>query len=172
MLLELILIVSIVFLLIILSMVWPPDSPWSPWWRTSGSRAREILKLAKVTKEDIIYELGSGEGRVLILAAKKFGAKGVGIEIDPLRSLISKILVRLNGVSKKVKIKRKNFFNEDLSNATVIFVYLIPKALQKLKPKLLKELKSDTRLVSFRYEIDLPLVKYDQENEIRLYRIP
>lgn len=152
-------------------MLWPPDSPWAPWWRISNAKAREILKIAKVTKDDIIYELGSGEGRVLILAAKEFGARGVGIEIDPLRFIISKILVRLNDVSKKVKIKRKNFFNEDLSNATVIFVYLVPKALERLRPKLLKELKRGTRLISYRYEIDLPLIKYDKKNNIRLYKI-
>lgn len=172
MILELILIVSIVFLLIILSMVWPPDSPWSPWWRTSKKAARAMCELAKVTNKDIVYDLGSGDGTSLIVAAREFGTTGVGIEIDPLRSLISKILVRLNGVSKKIKIKRKNFFDENLSSASVIFVYLVPKTLNRLKPKLLKELKPGTRLISYRYEIDLPLVEYDKENAIRLYKIP
>lgn len=172
MFLSLIILVSIAILLIILSMVWPPDSPWSPWWRTGNEKAREILKIAKVTKEDIIYELGSGEGRVLIIAAKEFGAKGVGLEIDPLRVFISKILIRFNGVSKKIKIKRKSFFNENLTPASVIFVYLVPKTLQRLKQKLLKELKPGTRIVSYRYEIDLPLVEYDKKNNIRLYKIP
>lgn len=169
--LDLIIVLIIVFLLIILSMVWPPDSPWAPWWRTPDWKIRESLKLAKVTKSDLIYDLGSGDGRTLILAAKEFGAKGVGIEIDPLRFIISKTLVKLNRVSSKVKIKRKNFFNEDLSGATVIFVYLVPRALERLRPKLLKELKKGTKLISYRYKIDLPLVKYDKENDIRLYRI-
>lgn len=171
MILSLILLLSIIFLLIILSMVWPPDSPWAPWWRTSKKTARAMCELAKVTNKDIVYDLGSGDGASLIVAAREFGATSVGIEIDPLRAFISKILVRFNKVSDRVKIVRRSFFDVDISDATVVFMYLVPKALDRLKPKLLKELKPGTRLISYRYEIDLPLVKYDKENEIRLYKI-
>lgn len=166
---NLILLGLIIFLLIILSWVWPPDSPWAPWWRTSDTKAREILKLANVTNKDTVFELGSGEARVLIVAAKEYGAKGVGIEIDPLRAFVSSMLLHSSGVSDKVIIKRKNFFDEDLSKATVVFVYLVPKTLQRLKPKFLKELKKGTRIVSYKYEIPMPLKKYDKEHELRLY---
>lgn len=162
---------AIVFLLIILSMIWPPDSPWAPWWRTSKETARAMCRLAKVEKDDIVYDLGSGDGTALIVAAAEFGAKGVGIEIDPLRVFLSKILILLNGTSKRVKVKRDNFFKVDILEASVVFVYLVPKALERLRPKLLKELKPGTRVVSYRYEIDLPLIDFDKKSQIRLYKI-
>jgi len=172
MVLGLILFFLLIFLLGILSMVWPPDSPWSPWWRTSNTKAREILKFAKVTKKDTLYELGSGEGRVLITAAKEFGARGVGIEIDPVRFIISKILIFFYRVSKKVRIIRGNLFDQDLSSADVVFVYLVPKTLEKLrKQKFSKELKKGTRIVSLKYPVGLPLSEKDADNNLFLYII-
>lgn len=152
-------------------MVWPPDSPWAPWWRTSKKVARAMCYLAKVGKNDIVYELGSGDATAIITASKEFGSKGFGIEIDPLRFFISSILLHSNGLQHKVQIKRKNFFNENLSPATIIFVYLVPKALNRLLPKFKKELKKGTRIVSYKYEINLPLEKYDRKNNLRLYTI-
>lgn len=169
--LDFFLLLAIVFLLLVLSMIWPPDSPWAPWWRTNKKTARAMCRLAKVGKDDTVYDLGSGDGTALIIAAKEFGAKGVGIEIDPLRSFISTLMIRINRVVDKVIIKRQNFFEVDISEATVVFVYLVPKALGRLLPKFRKELKKGTRIVSYRYEINLPLNKYDKENQIRLYVI-
>lgn len=166
-----ILVLVIVFLLLLLSMVWPPDSPWSPWWRTKDHEIRKSLKLANVTKKDIVYDLGSGDGRVLIIAAKEFGAHGVGVEIDPLRAFVSRLLVRWFGVSDRVRIVRSNFFNENLSKATVIFLYLVPKTLARLKVKLLSELPKGARIVTIQYEIDLPRVAQDSKNKIFLYRV-
>lgn len=152
-------------------MVWPPDSPWAPWWRTSKKTARAMCNLAKVTKEDKVYDLGSGEGTALLIAAKEFGATGVGVEIDPLRFIFSKFILKTNGLSDKVIIKRGNLFNQDISKASVIFVYLVPKTLERLLPKFKKELKKGTRIISYRYEMNLFLKEYDKENEIRLYII-
>lgn len=163
---------AIVFLFVILSMVWPPDSPWAPWWRTKKEVARSACRLAKINSKDLVYELGCGDGTFLITAVKEFGAKGVGIEIDPLRALLSTLLSYGNKVNDRVKIKRKNFFDENLSKASVIFVYLVPKTLQKLKQKLLKELRSGTRVISYRYEMDLPLIAFNKKSQIRLYKIP
>lgn len=171
MLFNLVLILIIIFLFFILSMVWPPDSPWAPWWRTSKKIARAQCKLAKIKKGDLIYDLGSGDGTALMIAAKEFGAKGVGLEIDLIRYCISKLLLKLYGVSEEVKVKRKNFFEENLKNADVIFVYLVPKTLDRLIPKFKKELKKGTKILSYRYEINLPLKKYDKKNRIRLYII-
>lgn len=164
------LLLLIVFLLLILSMVWPPDSPWSPWWRTNKKVARAMCKLAKVGKKDIIYDLGSGDGTPLIIAAKEFGAKGIGIEIDPLRFLLSTLLLYSNKVTDKVTIKRKNFFDVDISDATVVFVYLVPKALNRLLPKLKKELKPNARIISHKYKMDLSLVGENKKNRIYLYK--
>jgi len=166
---NIVLLLIIVFLLAVLSMIWPPDSPWSPWWRTNKKTARAMCRLAKVGKEDVVYDLGSGDGTALIVAAKEFGAKAVGIEIDPLRALISTLMIRIIRVQGRVQIKRKNFFDVNISDATVVFVYLVPKALGRLLPKFKRELKKGTRIISYRYEMDLPLKKYDKENEIRLY---
>jgi cyclopropane fatty-acyl-phospholipid synthase-like methyltransferase len=152
-------------------MVWPPDSPWAPWWRTSHKTARAICELARIKKGDLIYDLGCGDGTALITAAKEFGANGVGIEIDPVRYWTSKIRIRSNGLSKRITVIRKNFFQENIKNADVVFVYLVPKALEKLLPKFKQELKKGTRIVSFVYEINLPLKKYDSKNRIRLYTI-
>lgn len=153
-------------------MVWPPDSPWSPWWRTNKKIARIQCKLAKIGKKDIVYDLGSGDGTALMIAADEFGATGVGVEIDPLRYWYSKIVIRLKGLSKKLKIVRKNFFEVDVSPATVVIMYLIPKTMNKLKPKLFAELKPGTRIVTFVYKIDLPMIAKDEKNEVYVYRVP
>jgi hypothetical protein len=86
--------------------------------------------------------------------------------------MISKLAVLFSGQSGKVKIFRKNFFEADIKDATVVFMYLVPKALARLKPKLLKELKPGTRIVTFVYKIDLPIAEQDLKEEIYLYRIP
>ena len=153
-------------------MFWPPDSPWAPWWRTNEETADAICRLAKIDKKDVVYDLGCGDGVLVTVAAKKYGAKAVGIEIDPSRYLFAIIRVRINGLSKKIKIKRKNFFNESLADATVIVVYLVPKTLERLKTKFLKELKPGVRIVSYKYEIDLPLIAFDKKNDVKVYKIP
>lgn len=163
---------TIILLFIILSWIWPPDSPWAPWWRTSKEKARAVCKLAKVTKKDTVYELGSGEGNVLIVAAKEHGAKGVGIEIDYFRALLSRMEIILRGISGKVEIKRNDIFKENLSDATVVFCYLVPKTLKRLQPKLLRELKPNTRLVSLLYTFTLPLIAEDKTHNLYLYKIP
>jgi predicted RNA methylase len=172
MLAALYILITLVILLFLLSMVWPPDSPWSPWWRTNRKIARIQCKLARVTKNDIVYDLGCGDGTALMTAAKEFGAQGVGVEIDPLRYWYAKSVFLLTGLSKKIKIVRKNFFTVDVSPASVVIMYLIPKTLNRLKPKLLKELKPGTRIVTFVYKIDLPMIASDEKNEVYVYQIP
>ncbi len=167
--LELFLLIGIVFLLIVLSMIWPPNSPWAPWWRTDEKTAEAICRLAQVTEKDIVYDLGCGDGEVLLFAARNYDSCGVGVEIDPLRTLIAQFRVWKNKMSKKVVIKRKNFFDEDISRATVVIVYLVPKALQLLLPKFERELKKGTRIVSYRYDVPLKLKKSDTKYNLRLY---
>lgn len=165
------LLLIIFFLLILLSWVWPPDSPWAPWWKTDKKTARAVCKLANISSKDTVYELGSGDGTFLMIAAKEFGARGVGIEIDPLRYYFSSILLHSNRLSDKIKLIRKNFFDVDISKATVVFAYLVPRALARLKPKFLKELKPGAMLVSFKYKTNLPLLSYDRKNNLYLYKI-
>ena len=156
-----------------LSWIWPPDSPWSFWWTTSKDVSRRLLRLAKVKKGDRFYELGSGEGTTVLVAAKEFGATCVGIEIDPMRTLISRIRVMFSGKKNAIQIIQKNFFDVDLSPATVVYAYLIPKALMRLKSKFLRELKPGTKIVSYKYKIPyLPEIFHDKKYQLYVYQIP
>ena len=114
----------------------------------------KILKLGKVSKRDLLYDLGSGDGRVLIIAAKKFGCKCVGIEKNFILYKISKWKVKREKLENKVKIKNKDFFEVDLSKATVIFMYLSKKVVNRLRKKFEKELKNGTRILSAAHRID------------------
>ncbi len=169
------LVIFVVFLLILLSFVWPPDSPWSPWWRTNGRKSKSAIKLASITNKDTVYELGSGDATFLVTVAKQAGAKCVGIEIDPSRHLTAKLNVFLNGVDKKVSLKRKNFYDVNLKNATVVYAYLVPRVLEKLKPQLFRELKKGTRVISHVYKFKpdkhLKFIKTDAKSEMYLYKI-
>lgn len=161
----------VVFLLILLSWIWPPDSPWAPNWKTNRKVAKAAFKLAKVSKKDVVYELGSGSAMALMVAASEYGAKGVGIEIEPFRFFLSKLTIWRSGLNKNIRLKRNNFYKENLSEATVLYLYLVPQTLNRLIPKFKKELKKGTRIVSYKYEMNLPLKKEDKENELRLYII-
>ena len=171
MVLTVLLFILLTFLLVILSWVWPPDSPWAPWWRTNRKTARAICKLGGIKKEDILYDLGCGDAEVLITAAEKFGTRGVGIEIDPVRFIVAKFRIESANLSNKIKIKRTNFFKANISPASVVIVYLVPATLAKLLPKF-KKLKKGTRIISYRYDIQgLKVKKQDKENDLRLYSI-
>lgn len=173
-----ILLLFVIIFLLIISGIWPPDSPWSPWWQTPEDITRRICTLAKVGKKTKIYDLGCGTGHAVIIAAKEFGATCVGIEIDTFRYLIAKFLVQHAGVSKKVSLVRGNFFTTDMSDADVLFIYLVPNALKRLAKKLTKELKPGTILVSYTYPIPLDIykgkleiVKEDKKNKLFMYTI-
>ena len=152
-------------------MVWPPNSTWAPWWRTNRKTARAICKLAKITRSDIVYDLGCGDGTLLITAAREFGASGVGVEIDPLRVWVARVRVWFNNLLNKVEIRQEDFFKTDLSKATVVVIYLVPKALEKLIPKFKNELENGTRIVSHKYKLQLKIHKLQPKNNLFLYKI-
>lgn len=159
----------IIILLVILTFVWPPDSPWSPWWRTNKDVARTACKLLRVSKKDVVYELGSGDGEFILAAAKEFHAKkAIGIKIDHSRYLVSVVKKRLRGVGNAFFI-RSDFKKVDISDATVVYFYLVPAVIKRILPKLKKELKPGTRIVSFRYQVPLSRVK--KVDELYLYKI-
>jgi len=109
---------------------------------------RKILKLAEVKKGELVYDLGSGDGGVVLLAAKEFGARAVGIEKNKLLVKISRWRVKRTGLERRVKILEKDFFDCNLAGADVVVVYLTQKMNDELKPKLEKELRRGTRVVS------------------------
>lgn len=112
----------------------------------------EMFKLTKVGGKDVLYDLGSGDGRIPITAAKRFGTRGVGVDIDPQRIKEANENAQKAGVTDKVKFIHGDLFEMDLSPATVITLYLLPSLNVKLRPKLLK-LKPGTRIVSHEFDM-------------------
>jgi precorrin-6B methylase 2 len=127
-----------------------PDVHWEP---TSEEVVTEMLKLAGVKKGDVVYDLGCGDGRIVIAAAKEFGARGVGIDIDPQRIAESRENARKAGVTKMVRFREEDLFESDIREATVVTLFLWPSLNLKLRPKLLKELKPGTRVVSHSHDM-------------------
>lgn len=114
---------------------------------------RTMLKLAKIKEGDILYDLGSGDGRIVIEAAKRYNIRAVGIEVGNLIYAVSKLRIKLSKAGSGVKIIKNDIFKEDIGDATVVTFYLTPKLNRMLKPKLKKELKRGTRIVSASHEI-------------------
>lgn len=113
-----------------------------------------MLDLAKVKKNDVLYDLGCGDGRIVITAAKKHGATGTGVDIDPERISEAKLNAKEAGVTDKVKFVEGNLFEMDLSKASVVTLYLLPSVNLKLRPQLLEQLKPGTRVVSHAFDMD------------------
>lgn len=112
-----------------------------------------MLKLAKVTAKDVVYDLGCGDGIIVATAAQEHGARAVGIDIDPQRVKEASERIQKAGVTDKVKILHADLFETDISPATVVTLYLLPSLNQKLIPKLNKELKPGTRIVSQSFDM-------------------
>lgn len=122
-----------------------PDVHWEP---SSDEVVAEMLRMTKVTKNDVVYDLGCGDGRIVIAAARDFGARGVGIDIDPQRIAESNENARKAGVADKVRFIEDDLFEADIRGATVVTLFLWPSVNMKLRPKLLADLKPGTRVVS------------------------
>jgi SAM-dependent methyltransferase len=112
-----------------------------------------MLEIASVTASDVVYDLGSGDGRIPITAAKMYGARGVGIDIDPERINEANSNARAAGVTEKVRFLNEDLFKADISAATVVTLFLTPSLNISLLPKLNRELKPGTRIVSHRWEM-------------------
>ena len=113
----------------------------------------EMLRLAKVTKGDVLYDLGSGDGRIPITAARKYGVRGVGIDIDPERIREANENAKRNGVTNLVTFRNEDLFKANFREASVVTLYLLPDLNEKLRPKLWAELKPGTRIVSHQFEM-------------------
>ena len=114
---------------------------------------REMLTLAAVGADDIVYDLGSGDGRIVIMAAKEFGARGVGVEIDPSLVARAEANAREAGVSDRVEFRRGDMHGADLRAATVVTLFLHPQPNRKLRPKLQGELRPGARVVSYIWDM-------------------
>jgi ribosomal protein L11 methylase PrmA len=152
---------AILMLAAIPSMGAGPEDTKTTWMRnpdvvyvgTPYDLVSKMLRMAQVKKEDLVYDLGCGDGRMLILAAQKYGCHGMGFDIDPERVRVSRENVAKNQVMKLVKIVQADIFTLDLSKADVIPIYLLPEMNKRLLPQLDK-LKPGSRLVSHDYDLE------------------
>jgi len=128
--------------------------PEVPFVSTPTEIVLEMLKMAQVGKNDVLYDLGCGDGRIVITAAKKFGCRGVGIDIDPERIRDSRENAIEAGVSDRVQFIQMDLFEADISEATVLTLYLLSKVNLRLRPKLLRELNPGTRIVSHEFSME------------------
>lgn len=112
-----------------------------------------MLKMADVQNTDVVYDLGCGDGRLVVTAAKEYGAKGIGIDIDPTRIAEAEENARKEGVTARVRFMEADLFESDISEATVVTLYLLPSLNLKLRPKLWKELKVGARIVSHAFDM-------------------
>ena len=127
-----------------------PDVPYVP---TPPEVVDAMLELAKVKKGDVVYDLGSGDGRIPITAAKRYGVKAHGIDINPQRIQEANENAKREGVTDRVTFRTADLFETDLSKANVVTLYLLPDVNLKLRPKLLKELKPGSRIVSHAFSM-------------------
>ncbi len=142
----------------------------APWIPTPKSRVRNMLEMARVNSDDVVYDLGSGDGRIVVMAAKEFKAKAIGIEIDPVRVLWSKLMLRRHRIRFLASFIRGNFFKIDLSEATVVTLYQGHEINKKIRNKLSDDLKKGTRVVSYRFILDgWNPVKIDDDTSTYLY---
>ena len=146
----------------------PPDVKFVG---TPQNVVEAMLALARVTSEDIVYDLGSGDGRIPITAAQRYGARGVGIEIDPfyLRDALDNL--KKAGVGDRVRFVNQDLFTSDISDATVVAMFLTPQVLARLLPKLTRELRPGTRVVSHQYHFgdDRPAEKVEDVSGLTVY---
>lgn len=149
-----------------------PDVRYVP---TPRPVVREMLRLAGVGPTDLVYDLGSGDGRIPITAAGEFGARGVGIDIDPRRIREAEANARSAGVTDRVRFRNEDLFEADFRDATVVTLFLSPDVNLRLRPRLLRELAPGTRVVSYYHDMGdwtpLRTVRMPRAN-IYLWQIP
>jgi SAM-dependent methyltransferase len=127
-----------------------PDVPFVP---TTEAAVQAMLKLADVKKADNVYDLGCGDGRIVIAAARQYGAHAVGIDIDPVRIKEARANAGKAHVEPLVRFEQKDLFQADIHEATVVTLFLLPEVNLKLRPKLLQDLKPGTRVVSNTFDM-------------------
>jgi ribosomal protein L11 methylase PrmA len=135
-----------------------------PYVQTPPHVVTAMLKLARVGAHDVVVDLGCGDGRIVVAAAKEFGARGTGYDIDPDRILEARRNAERAGVTARAQFARRNLFDVNISEATVVTMFLLPSVLERLRPRLLRDLAPGTRIVS--HSFPLKNWKPDQKLEV------
>jgi tRNA A58 N-methylase Trm61 len=163
--------VLLVPLILLISVVWPGlvGAPWVP---TPMNVVHLMLAMAEVGPGDVVYDLGCGDGRMVVAAARHYGARAVGVEIDPLRYLWCQMRITALGLRDRVRIVYGDFFAQDLSEADVVTCYLLQDTNNKLEGKLKRELNPGTRVVSNTFTFRrLRLVRQNAKASLYMYNL-
>jgi len=137
------------------------------------SMVHGMLTMAEVGPDDLVYDLGCGDGRIIVTAARRYGARAVGIELDPLRFVWCQILITALGLRDRVRLVYGDFYKQELSAASVVTCYLLRATNKKLEGKFKAELSPETRVVSNYFTFPgLRLVNENEEDKLYLYNLP
>jgi SAM-dependent methyltransferase len=148
----------------------PPERAYAGLWVPSPPEViAAMLELAEVGPDDVVYDLGSGEGEIVIAAARRYGVRAVGVELDHERVQSAEKNAADAGVTSRVTFVERDLFEVDISEATVVTLYLFPELMRRLQPKLLRELRPGTRIVA--HDFALPDWRPEQTIEVRLDRV-
>ena len=164
---------SILVFLIILLWVLVPALYGLPPVPTKPERIHKALQLANLQPNEVLYDLGAGDGRVLLIAAREFGAKAVGVEVGPIQCVLIWLRVVVSGLGNQIQVRWANFYKADLHHADVVFVYATSKEIIKLAPHLETQLKQGARVISI--SADFPEwepQEFDDRNLIFVYEMP
>jgi SAM-dependent methyltransferase len=162
---------AILAILGVISVMWT-DRRGAPWVPTKLGKARRMLEMAEVGPGDVVYDLGCGDGRLIILAARRYGARAVGIEIDPLRYAWCQALITVLGLRGRVRVIYGDLFSKDLGEADVVTCYLLQETNRKLQEKFVRELRPGTRIVSNAFTFpQLHLLRHDEQAHLYLYNL-
>src|SRR5262245_17241405 len=149
------------------------------WVPSDLAIARKMLEMAAVGRDDVVYDLGSGDGRIPIMAAKEFGARGVGVDIDPALVTKARANAVTAGVADRVTFVEQDLFTADIGEATVVAIYLGRDVNLRLRPKLLEELRPGTRIVSHDYDLGewqpertVTVDLLERDHKVFLWRVP
>jgi cyclopropane fatty-acyl-phospholipid synthase-like methyltransferase len=144
-----------------------------PWVPTDKARARKALKMAKLQPGEIFYDLGAGDGRILLLAAEEFGAKAIGVEASPLQYLFTAARCYFSGAKPKIQVRRENFYKADFSDADVVFAYMTPDHAIRFQDRFVTQLKPGARVVMIAFDFPYWMPSdVNQDELIFLYEMP
>jgi len=165
----------VLFLILLIALLWilVPALHGLPPIATQHERIRAALKMAELRPGELLYDLGSGHGRVLVMAAKEFDARAVGLEVGPVQCVIARLNALYNGVSSRIRVETKNFYKANINQADVVFAYLTSKQAARLQTQLERQLKRGTRVVTISFDFpEWKPSKMDRERLIFLYHMP
>ena len=158
-------------IIIVVLLISLPHLKGAPWIPSRMKKVREMLSLAEVKPGEVVYDLGCGDGRIIVTAVRKFQAKAVGIEINLVLYLWCQLLIFVLGLRKRIKLIYGNFFKEDLSNADIVICYLLQDTNDKLEEKLITELKPSAKIISNSFLFhNLRVISEDSEKGIFIYK--